>query len=424
MRFFLRVAAACVFLATTSVFAQQAADASASAIPPALTLAQALEILSQRSPAIMAEAQSVPAAKAEIETASKLPNPTFIANSESYPAFSSQPGSVLNNQELTGTISQTILTAGKRKKRVEVARQALLVAGSNLQNFNRQLGLELRQRYWAAALATAQAKLARVLLVQFDDTLRLNEARYQQGQISGLDHTRLQTERLRFWNDVQQADLDLNNAKAAILELLAVPQDTNFEIADPLQTTVPLRSITELTAEALANRPDLAAQQHTVDRQGRELSFQRSLAVPDVTVGAGYKRNFGMDTPVLNVQIPLPIFNRNQGGIHGAQAVLERQRQLLQRQRFQVEREVKQAAQTLATQQRRAQEIQDIYAPEAQKALDISVQSYRLGSLDLIQLLDAERVYRDTQRTANQAYFDLRIAESSLEAAIAKESIQ
>jgi cobalt-zinc-cadmium efflux system outer membrane protein len=424
MRFILRIAAACAFWYAATVFGQQSATTPASAIPSTLTLSDALQLLSQRSPAILAEAQSIPVAKAQVEAAAKLANPILLANSESYPAFSSQPGSVLNNQELTGTVSQTIQTAGKRRKRTDVARQALLVAGSNLQNFQRRLAVELRQRYWAAALASAQAKLARLMLTQFDDTLRLNETRYQQGEVSGLERTRLQTERLRFWNDVQQSDLDLSNAKSALLELLAAPQDTQFDIADPLVTSVPLLPVQELTEEALANRPDLVAQQQTVEEQRREISYQKSLAIPDVTVAAGYKRNFGVDSPVLNIQVPLPIFNRNQGGIHAAEAQRERERRLLDKQRLQVEREVKQAADTLKTQQIRAQEISKIYVPESQKALDIAVQSYRLGSLDLLQLLDAERVYRDTQRTANQAYFDLRIAESSLEAAIGKESIQ
>jgi cobalt-zinc-cadmium efflux system outer membrane protein len=423
MRFLLRVAAACAFLFAAAVYGQQQDDPRVSAIPNVLTLSNALNLLSGRSPALLAEAQSLPAAKADIEAASKLPNPTLMVNSESYPAFS-QPGSFFNNQELSGTVGQTIPTAGKRKKRVEVARQALIVAGDNLQNFKRQLAIELKQRYWAAALADSQAKLARVMLSQFDDTLRLNEARFQQGEISGLERTRLQTERLRFWNDVQQADLDLKNAKSVLLELLAAPQDTQFSIGDPLVTSIPQLPVSELTAQALVNRPDLAAQQHTLDRQGREVSYQKALGVPDVTVAAGYKRNFGVDSPVVNVQVPLPIFNRNQGGVHGAEAQLERERRLLDKQRFQVEREVKQAADTLATQQLRAREISTIYVPQSQKALDIAVQSYRLGSLDLIQLLDAERVYRDTQRTANQAYFDLRLAESSLEAAIGKESIQ
>lgn len=423
MRFHLWIAVVCAFLSPAAAYGQQPVETSATAIPSALTLSDALHLLSERSPAILAEAQSIPAAQSKIEGASKLPNPTLMVNSESYPAFS-QPGSFLNNQELSGTVSQTIQTAGKRKKRVEVARQALLVAGANFQNFKRQLAVELRQRYWAAALAASQEKLARLMLSQFDDTLHLNEARFQQGEVSGLERTRLQTERLRFWNDVQQANLDLKNAKSALLELLAAPQDTMFDIVDPLATSVPLLPVRELTQQALENRPDLAAQRHRLDQQGREISYQKSLAIPDVTVAAGYKRNFGVDSPVVNVQVPLPIFNRNQGGVHDAEAQLERERRLLDKQRLQVEREVKQAVDTLATQQLRAQEISKTYVPQSQKALDIAIESYRLGSLDLLQLLDAERVYRDTQRAANQTYFDLRLAESSLEATIGKGSIQ
>lgn len=424
MRSLLRVAVACAFLIAASLLAQAPLGTQPTAVPAALTLRDALDLLSQRSPAIFAEAQSLPAAKAQLQTAGRLNNPVFTANSESYPAFSGTPGAFLNNQELSGTIGQTILTAGKRRKRVDVAKQALLVAGSDLQNFKRQLAMELRQRYWTAALAAAQARLARVMLSQFDDTLRLNETRFQQGEISGLERTRLQTERLRFWNDSQQADLDLQNAKSAILELLAAPQGTRFDVVDPLPTHVLQLPVGELIQQAVASRPDLEAQRQALTQQQREVSYQKSLAVPDVTVAAGYKRNFGVDSPVLNVQVPLPIFNRNQGGIDAAEAQRERQRQLIEKQRLQVEREVKQASDTLSTQQRRAQEISGTYAPQAQKALDIAVESYRLGSLDLLQLLDAERVYRDTQRTANQANFDLRIAESSLEAAIGKESIQ
>lgn len=423
MRFHLRVAVSCALLLSGVIFAQQQDSASAAAIPPALTLAQATEILTQRSPAILAEAQTISTAKADVEGASKLPNPTITANSESYPAFS-QPGPFLNNQELSGQVSQTIPTAGKRAKRVAVARQALLISGSNLENFKRQLRVEMRQRYWAAALALSQAKLARVMLAQFDETLKLNEARYQQGEISGLEATRLQTERLRYWNDVQQSELDYQNAKSALLELLAAPQGTHFEVSDPLDTSVPALSLAELTQAALALRPDLEAQRLSVQRQQKQLSFEKALAIPDVTVGAGYKRNFGVSSPVVNVSVPLPIFNRNQGGVHGAEADLERQKQLLVQQQLQVERQVKQAFDSVNTQQVRAVAIRNTYAPSAQKALDIAVQSYRLGSLDLIQLLDAERVYRETERTAYQAFYDLRIAESSLEAATGKEPLQ
>lgn len=421
MRFVLRVAVACAVAMSGTLDGQTRSTTGATAIPSALTLARANEILMQQSPAILAEAQSIAAAKAEIETASKLPNPSVFGNSESYPIFSSHPGSFLNNQELTGTASQVIQTAGKRGKRLAVARQALTVAGSNVEDFKRQLQLELRQRYWATVLAGSQAALARQLLAQFDETLRLNEARYQEGEISGLEALRLRSERLRFWNDVQQAELDVKTAKAALLELLAAPQDTHFDATDVLQTVVSVEPLQDLMSEALTFRPDLKAEREAVLRQDREAQYQRALAIPDVTVGAGYKRDFGNSTPVVNITIPIPVFNRNQGGVHAADAELFRQRQLAAVKDLEVQRQVKQAFETVVTQQERANQMREAYAPTAQKALDIAVQSYRLGSLDLLGLLDAQRVYRETERSVIQADFDLRMAESSLEAAVGKE---
>jgi outer membrane protein TolC len=61
------------------------------------------------------------------------------------------------------------------------------------------------------------------------------------------------------------------------------------------------------------------------------------------------------------------------------------------------------------------------YVPSARTARDIAQQSYRLGALDLISLLDAERVYRETVRAYNLALFDYKAATFQLEAAIGKE---
>ena len=94
MRFILRIAAACAFWYAAAVSGQQPVTTPVSAIPSMLTLSDALQLLSHRSPAILAEAQSIPVAQAKVEAATKLPNPILMANSESYPAFSSQPGSV------------------------------------------------------------------------------------------------------------------------------------------------------------------------------------------------------------------------------------------------------------------------------------------------------------------------------------------
>lgn len=86
-----------------------------------------------------------------------------------------------------------------------------------------------------------------------------------------------------------------------------------------------------------------------------------------------------------------------------------------------VGRDVQESYQALQTQAEKVGAMEREYVPSARNARDIAVQSYRLGALDLIGLLDAERVYRETVRAYNVALFDYNAAVFELEAAVGKE---
>lgn len=191
-------------------------------MPQTLTLDEAMQLLLKQSPILLRDRQNVAIATANLAQAGLRPNPSFELNSESYPLFESGPGPFFNNQELVLRTGQTIETAGKRGKRVQVARQELGVSESEVGNTIRQLKFELKRRYYTVVLAKAQRELAEEILKQFDEIIRLNEARFKQGEISGLEMNRVRAERLRFFTDLLDSDLQLKNAKTALLELLGV----------------------------------------------------------------------------------------------------------------------------------------------------------------------------------------------------------
>lgn len=392
------------------------------AVPAKLTLEVATEVLLIDNPTILRERESIVKARADVTTARTLPNPDLEVNSESYPLFESHPGSFLNNQELVVRTGQTIETAGKRGKRTKVAEQDVAVADSSLQDTVRQLKLELRNRYYTVVLAKAQCDLAKQILSQFDEIIRLNEARFQQGEISGLEVARVQTERLRFFNDSVSAELQLKNAKASLLELLGVPNVvTEFDVTEKLEFKPLQTQMENLGEQALQARPDLLAERQRVERDRRGLNLEKAQAVPNITPFFGYKRDFGANTVTFGVAVPLPLFNRNQGGIARASAEVTQQQYELQRTELSVRRDVQQAYQTVAAQEQRVRAMESTYIGSAQKARDIAQASYRLGALDLVAFLDAERAYRETLREYYQALFDHQVAVFQLSAAVGKE---
>lgn len=415
---------ACNFLLSLVVIVPltSAQQSSPPSLPTRLSLETATEILMASNPTLLRERQNIAAARGGLITAQKRPNPEFQLSSESYPLFESNPGSFINNSETVLEVSQTIETAGKRRKRTATAVQDVRVSEASLEDTIRQLKLELKNRYFSVGLAKAQYGLAQQILSEYDNLIKVNEARYKQGEVSGFEFSRLETERLRFFNDVLDSELQLKNAKVALLEMLGGdPGATDFDVTDDLKAVPPAISLGDIQQQALQTRADLIAQRERVERGSRELNLQKSEAVPNITPSFGYKRDFNQNTVAFGVNIPLPLFNRNQGGIAQAGALLQQQRYEQARVELEVKRDVQQAFNSVQTQNQRVQALERTYVPSAKRARDISESSYRLGALELIGFLDVQRAYREALRNYNQALFDQRAAISLLEAALGKD---
>ena len=71
---------------------------------------------------------------------------------------------------------------------------------------------------------------------------------------------------------------------------------------------------------ALSARPDVAASRGDVRRAETETRLQHALRTPNLTVGGGYQRVFDSNAVLMGVTVPLPLWNRNQGGVARAAA--------------------------------------------------------------------------------------------------------
>ena len=409
-----------------------ATTASAQTIPEKLTLSDAVRIAIERHPSVAAARNEVEAAQADRLTASRRLNPALTLNSESYPLFQAPRPSFGNGQELVMRMDQEVETAGRRRLRTQAAETGIEAAELRVKDRIRQLELDVRRAYFQVVLANADREVSKGALDEIDRVIELNRARAKQGEISGAELRRLQVERLRFVDDVFAAELALRNARAALLTWLNAPDlAAAFDVVEPLQppaeatpvavtTNVPApqANVAELRTRALASRPDVLAAARDVARADTETQLQRALRTPNVTIGGGYKRDFGTNAVVFGATVPLPIFNRNPGGV--ARADAERRRAENERAiaGLNVSLDVQQAVNAVDIDRQRVQYIEREYLTNARESRDIVLASYRLGAADLIDFLDAQRAFRDTSRTYNRALYDLRISQFQLAAAV------
>jgi cobalt-zinc-cadmium efflux system outer membrane protein len=403
-------------------------------VPERLTLADAVRIAAERHPSVAMARNDVEIAQADRLTATRRPNPAVTLNSESYPLFESPRPAFANGQEFVARVDQEIERGGRRTLRTKAADAGVEAAEFRARDRVRQLALEVRRAYFQVVLAKADLEVANGALGEIDRVIDLNRARAAQGEISGAELRRLQVERLRFVDDVFAAELTLRNARATLLTWMNVSDLTaTFDVVETLQAPVGAAAMgtvaggpnaTALRTQALATRPDVLAAGRDVARADTETQLQRALRTPNVTVGGGYKRDFGTNAVVVGITVPLPLFNRNPGGIARADAERRRADNQHTVATLGVALDVQHALNAFEIDRQRVQYIEREYLSNARESRDIVLASYRLGAANLIDFLDAQRAFRDTVRTYNRALYDCRVSQFQLAAAVGDVSLQ
>ena len=392
------------------------ADSQVATLPRALTLGVALELAERHNPGLQADAATQRVARGDAITAELLPNPVFLARSEGY-----NGGSFLDRQELFLEIGQEIQTAGKRSRRTAVADANVRAIGADVENASRLLRFAVKQMYYQVVLAKAEVEVARDLLANFDRIISLNEERFRVGEISGGDLRRVQVERFRVFDEVVGAELNLKQAKISLLGLFGIADSTvEFDVTELLVKREPIGALPSLRAEAVQTRPDLKAQSHRIARAREQIEFEQALRFPNVSPFVGYKRDFGENSVLFGLEVPLPLFNRNQGGIVRAKAEAERESFQRQRAESQALLEVDQAFNRFEAERRRLEALESDYLPKARESREIAETAYRLGAIDLNAFLDAQRSFREIRRLHNRSLYELTIAAFQAEAAVGR----
>ena len=396
------------------------APAAAARVPARLTLDEALRLAESRSPALLEARARIAVAEAEALSAPKRPNPSLDVEFRGYPLFESNLPPFLDNQEMTIALDQAFEPGDRRRWRSEAAQLGAQASAAESLDVLRRLRLEVQRAYFHAVLARADSGAAKATLEDVDRVLTINRARYEQGELSGVELRRLQVERHRFADDALVADLALRNARTRLLALLNLrPLDQSFETVDTLPEDADLPPVAPSPpAGAASERADLRALRLGEQRAEADAKLQHALRIPPFSFGAGWQRDFGTNAVVVRATIPLALWNRNEGG--QSRAAAERTLAVSRTSAASVfaELEVQLARNAVESSRTRVAVIASEYVKNAREARDIVLAAYRAGAATLIDYLDAQRAFRDAQRAEHRARFDYRVGVFELEAAV------
>jgi cobalt-zinc-cadmium efflux system outer membrane protein len=182
-------------------------------------------------------------------------------------------------------------------------------------------------------------------------------------------------------------------------------------------------TIDDALKRALMHNPDVARWETEVEQRKAALEVARADRIPDLTLGAGikYLNESDDETYLMALSLPIPFFNRNQGGVLEASYAVSRTKEESADAVVRVTTEVHETYQNLLSAFDEVSTLRTIVLPGAHTSFNAAREGYREGKFSYLIVLDAQRTLIETEQEHVNALVDYHKSKSALERLIAKE---
>ena len=371
--------------AGTGRYAVSAASAANPAEPTGpLTLDAAIALALAGNPELSAAVNELRAVEGAVIQAGLLPNPDISTSVEDTHNRATRT--------ITLQISQLVELGGKRAARIASAERGRDVASADL------LGRRLEIRA-AAAAAFFEVLVAQERIQQMEDLLALAQRataaasrRVAAGKVSPVEETKARVAEASAKIELGQARTDLTAARKRLVSTWGSAQP-RFSMAEGRTALLPALPSDEELASRLDKAPQLDRARHEVERFAALVELARAQRIPDVTVSVGAKRaeELGRNQAVVGLSIPLPVFDRNQGGLLEALRRADKARDGLRAAVLRLGAEVTQNHERLKALLMEAQTLRQEIVPGARSAYEAASKGFELGKFSFLEVLDAQR---------------------------------
>ncbi len=380
---------------------------------PALTLPQARAEALNSNPELKAAEAGWRASQGGTRQARTLLNPGLEVSRDDFGG--SLPMDQRAPQEALA-LTQTVRLSGKRQAEIAAADSASAAAVERYRQVRLDVLTGVERQFAELLGAQERERIATENLDTAQEMARVVQALVEAGEASPIEAVRAQNEQDLAAIDYQGALQDLATAKSTLARTLGM-SSVHFERAEGTlaeEVAVPDEEAVLLTLQRL---PDLARLSAETRRLEASLQRARREAIPDPTFSVGMKRYTTTQEKAYfaGVAIPIPLFNRNRGGIIEASARLDQGQLEMRAEEIRLRALV---ATTRSSLRRSADEVASLrerVLPKAEQVYSAVNEGYLRGKFRLLDLLEARRSLASLRLRFVDAVVRLNLAKADMD---------
>jgi outer membrane protein len=439
-----------VLLALALIGGSDAVGAQQAAVPPRLTLQEAIAYAQRTNPEHLQAVNDTDVAEAGVRSSwgALLPNlNTSLGFGGAYsrtlravdefgrPLSQPEPVTSETSSASQGlSMSMTLFDGGSSWATIGAARANVAATDARIASAANTLGATVARQYYEALRAERRITLERELLVFAEERLRILEEQFRIAAARQTDVLGARSDLSRQRQAIAEAESNARARRLDLLQTLGVSGEPDFELATDLSAILDPATLDgeAMVARALTSSPQIVAARAAVRQAEKQASASRGRRLPTVSLSGNFGRgdsdrglftSWGQFNPEnrsasFNLNVSLPVFTRFQMSqqIAQSEAAADDARHAERAAQLQVERDVRAALielQRAFDALRLAEEQAEITALR----LELAQEEYRAGSssTNFTTLQQITESNQQAQRQALEARFSYMTARINLE---------
>ncbi|QIH32566.1 TolC family protein [Sphingobacterium sp. DR205] len=363
-------------------------------------------------------------AEANIIRAGIFPDPEFTVE-----LFDNSESSKQLGRGYTAGLSWMVELGAKRRARRRVASDEAETTRLLLVDYFRNLRADATLAFLSARYNQQLVATYRRAYQQLSQLAASDSIRYQLGVIPQIDYRQSKLEAAHMQNTLSAAEATANSAIVGLALLMGDTSTVRWQTQESDVSLARNFLLPSLLSTALQQRSDLRASLQNKQLSQSLLQLAKANRVLDLGISIGFTyngeaRNETAPTPQFNainagLAIPLKFSNFNKGEIKSLQFKIQQDELAYKEAELHIQTEVNQAYMQYKATQKQVQQFNNTMLLEAKAILEGKIYSYNRGETALLEVINAQRSYNETQLAYDEARYNYAVALVELQRAAA-----
>ncbi len=379
------------------------------------SLEEILTIAEERNPSVAIFRANLEAARGALTAARAYPNPDFGIDLGRGKARTEAGAGY--EREYQFEVGLPLEWPGKRLSRRKTAEAQIGVSEQESDDFRWALRAQVKEAFFDLLFSKRMREVSQENVGTAEALLSAARLRVESGEAPALEWIKAQVELGRENKELRRAENRAAVTKTGLNALLAGALNPDEDITGDFSGTRRDFDLPSLIEEATARHPQILRQKRAIEAAALTGLREWQSRIPDLTLRGGFGEEIDKRSYSVGLSLTFPLFYQRQGEIAAARAGAAKASAELEKSRVELVRLITQEHQNYQSALDQLKIFEEGLLQQADEVLQIARVSYQQEESNLLELLDAQRVRRDTITAYYAAQLELETALARLERA-------